>query len=200
MYRRGDVSQVARAFRILNALRGFRRGRTLSVLAREANVSVRTIRRDVADLVDAGLRIDLLPVDGQPGARLIDRGYASVTITTRERFTLLAVRSVFDVLRGTPLHEDVLSVLEKLEQREGGDAPAFGTTPIAYVPDGGTKAYEDKTDIIDALQDGILRHRVVEFAYRNAGGRRQQGLLAPASALRDAPVPPRPVRRRRAAQ
>ena len=50
MYRRGDLGQVARALRLLNALRGFRRGRTLTELAAEVDVSVRTVRRDLADL------------------------------------------------------------------------------------------------------------------------------------------------------
>ena len=56
----------------------------------------------------------LTQIDGRPGARLVERSYSSVPITRRERYTLLAVRSVFDVLRGTPLHDDVESVLSKL--------------------------------------------------------------------------------------
>lgn len=181
MYRRGDLAQVARAFRVLNALRGFRRGRTLAALAAEVDVSVRTVRRDLADLVDAGLRIDLVPVDGEAGARLIDRGYASVLVTTRERFTLLAVRKVFDVLRGTPLHDDVLSVLEKLEQQGDGDDTRKQSTsqePIAYVPDGGIKAYDDKVDVIDALQTGILSRKVVRYTYRDSRGRSSRGHVA----------------------
>jgi predicted DNA-binding transcriptional regulator YafY len=186
VYRRGDLGQVTRAFRVLNALRGFRRGRKLAALAAEVDVSVRTIRRDLADLVDAGLRIDLLAVDGEPGARLIDRGYASVPITTRERFTLLAVRSVFEVLRGTPLHEDVLSVLEKLEQQLDPDvlrAQARVADRIAYVPDGGTKVYDDKQDVIDALQTGILSQKVVRYAYKDSRDRGQHGYLAPYAML-----------------
>jgi predicted DNA-binding transcriptional regulator YafY len=186
VYRRGDLSQVARAFRVLNALRGFRRGRTLAALAAEVDVSVRTVRRDLADLVDAGLRVDLVAVDGEAGARLVDRGYASVPITTRERFTLLAVSSVFDVLRGTPLHDDVLSVLEKLEQRLDPDdlrEQARMRDRIAYVPDGGTKAYDDKEDVIDALQTGILSQKVVRYEYKGARGRSQVGFLAPYAML-----------------
>jgi predicted DNA-binding transcriptional regulator YafY len=186
MYRRGDLGQVARALRVLNALRGFRRGRTLAALATEVDVSVRTVRRDLADLVDADVRIELVPVDGQAGARLIERGFTAVPITTRERYTLLAVRSVFDVLRGTPLHEDVLSVLEKLEQRRDHDAKDDSSPMrerIAYVPDGGTKAYADKLDVIDALQTGILSQKVVSYAYRGASGRSTRGYLAPYTML-----------------
>ena len=122
MYRRGDLGQIARAYRVVEALRGFRRGRTLQALAKHVDASVRTVRRDIAGLNEAGIQIDLVPIDGEPGACLVDRGYATVAVTTRERFTLLAARSMFDVFRGSALHEDVLSVMEKLEQR--GDSPA----------------------------------------------------------------------------
>jgi predicted DNA-binding transcriptional regulator YafY len=186
MYRRGDLGQVARAFRLMNALRGFRRGRTLAALAAEVDVSTRTIRRDLADLIDAGLKIEMTTVDGQPGARLIDRGFASVPITTRERFTLLAVRSVFDVLRGTPLHDDVESVLEKIEQGFDPD-DAYERKAlrarIAYVPDGGTKAYADKEDVIDALQTGIMSQKVVRYTYKDSRGRNQRGFVAPYAML-----------------
>src|SRR5690606_29082955 len=79
------------------------------------------------------------------------------------------------------LHEDVLSVLDKLEQRSDGDS-ARPNLPmracIAYVPDGGTKAYERKEDVIDALQGGIIQQRVVRYAYRDAGARTRRGYLA----------------------
>jgi predicted DNA-binding transcriptional regulator YafY len=186
MYRRGDLGQVARALRVMNALRGFRRGRTLTALADEVDVSVRTIRRDLADLIDADIKVELVSVDGRPGARLVERGYTTVPITTRELFTLFAVRSVFDVLRGTPLHDDVLSVLAKLEQRyepDEADKRRRMGERIAYVPDGGTKAYEDKEDVIDALQTGILSQKVVRYSYRDSRGRAQRGHLAPYAML-----------------
>lgn len=78
-----------------------------------------------------------------------------MSITKRERFTLLAVRNVFDVLRGTPFHDDVRSVMAKLEQRmnekERDEIAAFGER-FVYLPDHGTKSYEGKDDIIDAIQ------------------------------------------------
>jgi predicted DNA-binding transcriptional regulator YafY len=182
VYRRGDLGQVARALRVLDALRGFRHGRALSELAAEVGVSERTVRRDLAELVDAGFEIDLSPIDRRAAARLIERSYSNVPITRRERFTLLAVRSVFDVLRGTPLHDDITSVLTKLEQRmspeEREEHATFGDR-FAYIPDGGTKAYDGKDDIIDALQTGILSRKVVRYAYTDSRNRTQRGFLAP---------------------
>jgi HTH domain len=72
MYRRGEVGQVARALRILDALRGFRQGRSLSELTTEVDVSERTVHRDLADLIDAGIRIDLTLIGNRAGAKLID--------------------------------------------------------------------------------------------------------------------------------
>ena len=54
MYRRGEVGQVARALRILDGLLGYRQGSSLSERATEVDVSERTVRRDLADLIDAG--------------------------------------------------------------------------------------------------------------------------------------------------
>jgi predicted DNA-binding transcriptional regulator YafY len=186
MYRRGDLGQVARTLRVLDALRGFKRGRLLTDLASEVGCSVRTVRRDLAELADAGFELDLAPIEGRSAARLIERSYSSVPITRRERYTLLAVRSVFDVLRGTPLHDDVLSVLTKLEQRmspeERAEHAMLGDR-FAYIPDGGTKAYEGKEDVIDALQTGILARKVVRYAYTDSRGRTQRSFLAPFAML-----------------
>ena len=50
---------------------------------------------------------------------------------------------------------------------------------FAYVPDGGTKAYEGKEDLIDALQTGILSRKIVRFSYKDSRGRARSGDLAP---------------------
>src|SRR5262249_42833831 len=95
-----------------------------------------------------------------------------------ERYTLLAIASLFDVLRGTPLWEDVASLQQKLAQRMSDEERAEHATlgeRFAYIPDGGTKAYAGKEDILDALLTGVLGRRVVEFAYRGT----RRGHLAP---------------------
>lgn len=182
MYRRGEVGQVARALRILDALRGYRQGRSLSELATEVDVSERTVRRDLADLIDAGIRIDLTLIGNRAGAKLIDASYSTIAITRRERYTLLAVRRMFDVLQGTPLAEDVQSVLRKLEQRMGdaerAEHEGLGDR-FAYIPDGGTKLYTGKEDVLDALLTGVLQRKLVSYAYQGARGRAQRGILAP---------------------
>src|SRR5262249_54967214 len=121
MYRRGDLGGAARALRVLDELRGFRRGRLLADIARLVDASERTVRRDLAQLRAAGFEIDSLVLAGRAAARLVEKTYSSIAITRRERYTLLAVASLFEVLRGTPLWEDVASLQEKLAQRLAPD-------------------------------------------------------------------------------
>jgi hypothetical protein len=185
-YRRGETGQVARALLILDALRGFRRGRPISELASVVGVSTRTVRRDLEELRTTGFEIEALLIDGKAAARLVERSHSHIAITRRERYTLLAIASFFDALRGTPLWEDVASLQKKLEQRMSPDERAEHATfgdRFAYVPDGGTKAYQGKEDVLDGLLTGVLSRRVVRFGYRDARGRPQRGLLAPFTML-----------------
>lgn len=183
MYRRGDFGQVARALRMVDKLRGFKHGRWVSEVAADLGTSERTVRRDIAELQDAGIDIEVTKRANRVFARLTaERNYSPVSITKRERFTLLAVRRVFDVFKGTPLHDDVLSVLAKLEQRmsekERAEHAALGEQ-FVYMPDHGTKSYEGKEDIIDAIQTGIITRKVVRYRYADARRRVRAGYLAP---------------------
>lgn len=183
MYRRGDFGQVARALRVLEALRGFKQGRWVSEVAAEVGASERTVRRDLVELQDAGFDIEITRRENKSFACLAaERTYSPVSITRSERFTLLAVRGVFDVFKGTPFIDDVRSVMTKLEQRmsdkERAELAAFGER-FVYLPDHGVKSYEGKEDIIDAIQTGILSRWVVRYRYADARGRARDGFLAP---------------------
>jgi predicted DNA-binding transcriptional regulator YafY len=182
LYKRGDLNHISRTLRVLDELRGFRRGRLLSEIASQLGASERTIRRDLADLRSAGFEIESLTIAGRAAARLVEKTYSNIAITRRERYTLLAIGSLFDVLRGTPLWEDVKSLQAKLAQRMSPDEreehATFGER-FAYVPDGGTKAYAGKEDVLDALLTGVLSRRIVRFAYRDARGRVRKGRIAP---------------------
>ncbi len=183
MYRRGETNQVARALRVLGCLRGFKHGRRISEVAEEVGASERTVRRDLGELRDAGFDIETGKVDQRSIALLaVEKTYSAVSITRSERLTLLAVRNVFEVLRGTPFLDDVHAVMAKLEQRmndkERGELRAFAKQ-FVYLPDHGTKSYAGKEDIIDAILTGILSHKVVQYRYGDARGRARHGHLAP---------------------
>jgi predicted DNA-binding transcriptional regulator YafY len=183
MYRRRNVGVVTRALRVLDALRGFKLGRRISEVAGEVGASERTVRRDIAELQDAGFEIEISKRENRSFACLhSEQANGVVPITKRERFTLLAVRSVFEVLHGTPFLEDVAAVMQKLEQRtsakERAERDAFGER-FMYMPDHGTKSYAGKEDIIDAIQTGIISRKIVGYRYADAQNRAQQGFMAP---------------------
>jgi len=183
MYRRGETGQIARTLRVLDALRGFKHGRRIAEIAREVGTSERTVRRDLTELRDAGFDIEITKLDQRSFALLaVEKTYSSVSITKSERLTLLAVRNVFDVLRGTPFLDDVHAVMAKLEQRmnekERDELRAFAKK-FVYLPDHGTKSYVGKEDIINAILTGVLAQNVVQYRYADARGRARHGHLAP---------------------
>jgi hypothetical protein len=150
-------------------------------VAREIGAGERTVRRDLGELQDAGFDIAIGKRDGRVIATLAaERNYSPVSIAKRERFTLLAVRRVFEVFHDTPFLEDVRSVMVKLEQRmsdkERAEQTAFGER-FVYLPDHGTESYAGKEDIIDAIQTGILSRKIVR--YGDARGGQREGHLAP---------------------
>lgn len=83
MYRRGEIGQVARALRVLDALRGFKHGRWVGEVATEVGASERTVRRDITELQDAGFDIEVAKRDGRSIAALAsERNYSPVSITS----------------------------------------------------------------------------------------------------------------------
>lgn len=183
MYRKGDFGQVTRALRVWDALRGFKKGRWVTEVAEQLGVSERTVRRDIQDLQDAGVDIETTKQANRIYAQLTEeRNYSPVSITKSERFTLLAVRRVFDVFAKTPFLDDVQSVLSKLEQRmspkDRAELEAFGEQ-FVYMPDHGTKSYEGKEDIINAIQTGIVLRKIVQYRYQGGRGEARSGYLAP---------------------
>ncbi len=165
---------------MLETLTARGQGVRLSVLADEQGVTVRQMRRDVSYLRGEGYLIDDVMVDGRVGLRLREKRTGSVTLTLRERYTLLAMRRVFSVLEGTPFHEDIESIYAKVSSSLGDKHKAESERLVdcfAYVPDGGTKAYEGKDEVLDALLTGIIRRVRVKYGYKAANGRSRTGLL-----------------------
>lgn len=178
----GSHSQTARALRLLDRLAGRRTGLPLRDLADELGVTERQLRRDLRALEEAGHDVEVYRRDGRAAVRLVSASGRSMFVTRRERYTLLSIRRVFDVLRGTPFYEDVESLYDKLADgftaEERAELARFGDR-FAYVPDGGIKRYAGKEEVLDALQTGVLNHRLVRYGYRAATGKRSGGVLAP---------------------
>jgi len=182
MYRETRIRPVARALRLLDRLTGHKNGISLTDPAAEIDVSVRQVRRDLLQLEQAGHDIRYTVHQRKRAARLVERSHSLVPISRRERYTLLAARNVFDAFEHTPFFNDIKSVFDKLsgkltkaEQEELDRLSGC----VIYIPDGGVKAYRGKEDVLDELQTGVMNRRIVRYKYRQARGRKQQGLIAP---------------------
>ena len=178
--RAGGYSQAARVVKLLDYLAGRRSGATYGEIAERFAVSERQARRDIAAIEEAGYFCEPVRVRGATGVRLIEGRPGAVRLTLRERYTLLAVRRVFDVLQGTPFAEDVRTIFDKVvASLPGTDDSDPLDDRFVYLPDGGTKRYDASGDILNALLTGVLRRQQVACAYRSARGHEREGVLDP---------------------
>lgn len=179
---KGKYTQTARVLRLLDRLKGQPNGVTLASFAEELSVTVRQVRRDLETLEEAGYAWEHTTLDKLPAVRLAERTGIDLTLSQRERYALFAARRVFDVLHGTPLHEDVRSIFDKLvatlPEEHKRELDRLGDR-FVYLPDGGTKSYAQKDDLLDALFTGVLRRRWVRVSYRAKSGELTRGNLAP---------------------
>lgn len=178
--RRGAMVQAVRVLGLRDLLSGRRAPTPTIDLAARFGVSERQIRRDLDAIETAGAQLERTLVEGRSAVRLVG-GPRLLPLTRREHYSLLAARQAFDVFRGTPFVEDLDSVWAKLgEGATAAERARLATLQRAYVsiPDGGVKAPPDP-DVLDALQTGVLDHRLVEHSYRDAHGRARLGVVAP---------------------
>ena len=183
----GRYTQAHRILRLLTFLRGRHYGASYAEMSTEFGVTERQVRRDLEVLEDAGHPLDRkLAGDGRVKVCLVDTQARSVKLTQRERYGLLAVRSVFDVLAGTSFEEDVRSICDKV----AGSLPDEERRELArlsgrfiFVPEGGAKDYAGKDEILDALLTGTIRRRRVRFTYRTQADEVHTGVLEPYAML-----------------
>lgn len=180
--REGNYSQATRVLRLANQLRRHH-GLTFAELADDFQVTERQMKRDLAALEAAGYALDYQTGDDRRvRVRLADVKPGVINLGVSERYTLLAVRRVFDVLRDTSFYEDVESIYEKvaaaLPESERKHMETLGGR-FVYLPDGGTKAYRSKQDVLDALLTGVVRRHRVRYRYKAAAGEASSGVMEP---------------------
>lgn len=180
--RKGGYSQAARLLRLLDLLGSRRYGTSISELASELGVTVRQMRRDLDAIEEAGHGLETVEASGRSAVRLAGNRALAIRLTQRERYALLAVGQAFDVFEDTPFHEDVKSILTKVQAslpiEEQRELENLGER-LTYLPDGGTKLYRGKEDVIDALFTGVLRRCRVRTRYRGAATKASDRLLEP---------------------
>jgi predicted DNA-binding transcriptional regulator YafY len=164
----GQYTQAVRLFQLYHLLEASPEGARIDDLARELNVTPRSIRRDLKALEIAQLEIESVDVDGERRMRLARTGRSSepIRMTRFQRYSLAAVRRVFDVLAGTPFHDDLTQVFAKLAPPRSAESPEGATLVdrFLYIPES-PKNYRRFKDQIYEVYDGVLRSLTLSFQY-----------------------------------
>lgn len=169
----GQYTQAVRLFQLHQLLEASPEGARIDDLARELGVTPRSIRRDLKALESAQIEIESFDFNAERRVRLARTGRSTepIRMTRFQRYSLAAVRRVFDVLQGTPFHDDLMQLFAKLAPPKGSDASAGGdgaalamTDRFIYIPDA-PKNYRRFKDQIYEVYDGVLRCLTLSFFY-----------------------------------
>lgn len=160
----GQYTQAVRLFRLFQLLEASPEGVRIDDIARELGVTARSIRRDLKALELSGTEIEHADVEGERRVRRMRTGRTTepIRLTRYQRYSLAAARRVFDVLAGTPLHDDVSQFFARLIP--AGDEEGSMSERFVYIPEA-PKNYRKLKDQIYDIYDGILRTFTLQFQY-----------------------------------
>ena len=177
-----EYSQTGRVMALRDYLAARRYGATSRELAEEFDVTPRQVRRDVKALIEAGYPVERQRVGNQQKIVLREGKPDAVHLSIRERYSLLAIRRVFELLPDTPFGEDVRAIFRKvaasLSKKQRGSLDELHDR-FVYIPDGGHKPYDAHADVLDELMTAVLYRWRVRARYRSARGNRWSGTLEP---------------------
>lgn len=161
----GQYTQAVRLFRLHQLLESTPEGIRIDDAGRELEVTARSIRRDLKALEAAGIELEHVDVVGERRVRRTRsaRNTEPIRLTRFQRYSLAAVRRVFDVLAGTPLHDDFAQLFTKLFPA-GEDESGSMVERFVYIPEA-PKNYRRLKDEIYEIYDGILRALTLSFHY-----------------------------------
>lgn len=180
---KGADSQAIRLIRILEQLQGPRIGIRLP-RARPRHQPIPT-PADLLALEEGGIRLETEQEHGRYGqakVRLAATGRAKIELNLSERYTLLAARDFFRFFTSSSLHADMESLVDKVVATMPVSTKRHTRSmkrKIRFRPQGGTKTYEGKEDILNDLLTGVLFERYITFTYKLRSGRKSEGTFAP---------------------
>ena len=168
-------TEVIRQWKILKRIEKSRYV-TASDLAEEHDVALRTIRRDIEALQEAGFPLYDDKESGRKVWRLLD-GYsqkAQASFTMSEMAALYFGRHLMTILSGSPFADDLDSAFVKIRAA----LPEKSTRYLARISDlfGArpfpSKDYSAKKEVIQTLVDATLHERRVDMSYYSASSKR----------------------------
>ncbi len=160
----GQYTQAVRLFQLHQLLESSVEGVRIEEIARDLGVTPRSIRRDLKALEAANIQLEAVDVEGERRIRVVRAGKATdpVRLTRYQRYSLSAVRRMFDVFTGTPLHDDFSQLFAKLTPT--GDEEGAMADRFHYIPEA-PRNYRKLKDQIYEVYDGILRSLTLQFHY-----------------------------------
>ena len=165
----GKYTQAVRLFQLFHRLENSPEGVRIDDLARELDVTPRSVRRDLKALQGAEIELESVDNEGERRVRLARTGKSTepIRMTRFQRYSLAAVRRAFDVLEGTPFHDDLSQLFAKLAQGNAADPNAANeglAERFVYIPDA-PKNYKKFKDQLYEIYDGVLRSLTLSFLY-----------------------------------
>jgi|AP95_1055475.scaffolds.fasta_scaffold02401_8 predicted DNA-binding transcriptional regulator YafY len=164
---RGD--QLARQWQLVQHLARSRGGVGLGDLSENLGCVRRTVYRDLNALMYAGFPVVSEKRDGHVFYRFLDSfQIGNVPFTPDELLALAFSEDLLGALEGTVFHDSIHSALEKIRAGLGPELSAYlrRLGESFKVMPGPHKRYAECRDTIQALNDAVLRRRVVEIRYR----------------------------------
>lgn len=170
---RGD--QLARQWKIIQALIASRRGRSVPELAGMVEAAVRTVYRDLEALQVAGFPVTTERDGHRMVWSLIDpaRHTMPIPLSLPELTALYFGRSLAGVLKGTVFHDALESLFAKIKALLPADMldlldRSQEGLAVAVAP---AKAHEPYRAMIDLVGQAIRQRRRLELVYRAMHGR-----------------------------
>lgn len=158
----GQYTQAVRLFQLHQILDASPEGVRIDDAARELSVTPRSIRRDLKALEHAGLELEMVGEHAERRVRRVRTGRSTepVRFTKFQKYSFVALKRVFDVLKGTPLHDDFMQLTAKV----GAEIEGSMEERFLYIPEAPYN-YVKLKDQIYEIYDAMLRSLVLQFQY-----------------------------------
>jgi predicted DNA-binding transcriptional regulator YafY len=166
---------LQRQWRILQLLSS-PSGLTFKELCEKTGASIRSVRRDLSDLREAGISID--ETVGAHNRRTLRLG--SDAIPTDFNFGELAAlylgRQFFERMAGTVLWKSAQSAFQRIEQRLSKGALTYleRVARSLYDADAGVSDYSDRATLIDRSHQACEESRSVRLRYQSASSQTEK--------------------------
>ena len=170
--------EVIRQWKVLHALESSRHGTSIDALARELDVTTRTIRRDLAALQEAGFPLyDERDDNGRTRWRLdgqILKGLEA-GFTLAELCALYLSRNLLETVAGTPFQRDLTNAFTRLERMLSPRMRQFLDrlpTVLAAKPGPRARGGDSNAEVVARLLEATLHFRVASMRYHSVSSAR----------------------------